>query len=116
MFQTGMSEGTYCDIISGDKWGSSCSGKSVKVGSDGTAYIELLSTEDDGVLAIYTGPPTPTHFLHNSLGFPDVLDFVVSGGIRRRLVLKSLAELDSDDNPVLVNLGRAVSFIDPRKT
>nr|CAD7437709.1 unnamed protein product [Timema bartmani] len=34
-------------------------------------------------------------------------------GIRRRLVLKSLAELDSDHNPVLVNLGRAVSFIDP---
>nr|CAD7409541.1 unnamed protein product [Timema cristinae] len=40
-------------------------------------------------------------------------DFVVSRGIRRRLVLKSLAELDSDHNPVLVNLGRAVSFIDP---
>nr|CAD7613071.1 unnamed protein product [Timema genevievae] len=55
MFQTGLSEGTYCDLISGDKSGSSCSGKSVKVGSDGTAYIELLSTEDDGVLAIYTG-------------------------------------------------------------
>nr|CAD7459207.1 unnamed protein product [Timema tahoe] len=33
-------------------------------------------------------------------------------GIKRRLVLKSLAELDSDHNPVLVNLGRAVSFID----
>nr|CAD7411082.1 unnamed protein product [Timema poppensis] len=44
---------------------------------------------------------------------PDVLDFVVSRGIRRRLVLKSLAELDSDHSPVLVNLGRAVSFIDP---
>nr|CAD7205557.1 unnamed protein product [Timema douglasi] len=53
--QTGLSEGTYCDLITGDKSGSSCSGKSVKVGSDGTAYIELLSSEDDGVLAIYTG-------------------------------------------------------------
>nr|CAD7434834.1 unnamed protein product [Timema monikensis] len=62
---------------------------------------------------VAAGPPTPTHFPFNPGYLPDVLDFVVSRGIRRRLVLKSLAELDSDHNPVLVNLGRAVSFIDP---
>nr|CAD7198333.1 unnamed protein product [Timema douglasi] len=56
---------------------------------------------------------TLTHFPFNPGFLPDVLDFVVSRGIRRRLVLKSLAELDSDHNPVLVNLGCAVSFIDP---
>ena len=30
-----------------------CTGKTVTVGDDGTAYIELLTTEDDGVLAIH---------------------------------------------------------------
>ncbi|CAG2058629.1 unnamed protein product [Timema podura] len=51
-------------------------------------------------------PPTPLP--QNPLGCPDFLDFAVSRGIRRRLVLNFLAELDLDHNPVLVNLGRAV--------
>nr|CAD7448940.1 unnamed protein product [Timema bartmani] len=60
---------------------------------------------------VASGLPTPTHLPHNPIGFPDVFDLVVSRVIRRRLVLKSLAELDSDHNPVLVNLGRAVFTI-----
>nr|CAD7409540.1 unnamed protein product [Timema cristinae] len=56
---------------------------------------------------------TPTYFPLNLIGFPDILDFVVSRGINGWLVLKSLAELDSDHNPVLVNLGRTLFFIDP---
>ena len=31
----------------------SCTGKTVTVNADGTAYIELLTSEDDGVLAIH---------------------------------------------------------------
>ncbi|KAK7873305.1 hypothetical protein R5R35_011364 [Gryllus longicercus] len=50
--QTGLPQGTYCDLISGLKSGSSCTGKSVTVGSDGKAYIEIKTSEDDGVLAI----------------------------------------------------------------
>ncbi|XP_049852580.1 alpha-amylase 1-like [Schistocerca gregaria] len=53
--QTGLAGGTYCDVISGEVSGSSCTGKSVTVNSDGTAYIEILVSEDDGVLAIHTG-------------------------------------------------------------
>ncbi|GLG97161.1 Alpha-amylase A [Gryllus bimaculatus] len=49
---TGLPQGTYCDLISGLKSGSSCTGKSVTVGSDGKAYIEIKTSEDDGVLAI----------------------------------------------------------------
>ncbi|GLG97164.1 uncharacterized protein GBIM_03981 [Gryllus bimaculatus] len=49
---TGLPQGTYCDLISGLKSGSSCTGNSVTVGSDGKAYIEIKTSEDDGVLAI----------------------------------------------------------------
>ncbi|XP_069700677.1 alpha-amylase-like [Periplaneta americana] len=51
--QTCLPAGTYCDIISGSKSNGSCTGKSVTVGSDGTGYIEILTSEDDGVLAIH---------------------------------------------------------------
>ncbi|GLH05681.1 Alpha-amylase [Gryllus bimaculatus] len=50
--QTGLPRGTYCDLISGYKQNGSCSGKSVTVNEDGTAYIQILSSEDNGMLAI----------------------------------------------------------------
>nr|CAD7396222.1 unnamed protein product [Timema poppensis] len=51
------------------------------------------------------GPPTLTPFPLNPIGFLDVLDFVVYRGIRRRLVLKSVAEFNSDHNLVLREVG-----------
>jgi len=51
--QTGLSAGTYCDIITGNKDGGSCTGASVTVNGDGTAYFEILTSADDGVLAIH---------------------------------------------------------------
>lgn len=51
--QTGLPAGTYCDVISGLKSGSSCTGKSIQVGSDGRANISIGSSEDDGVVAIH---------------------------------------------------------------
>ncbi|ALC40426.1 Amy-d [Drosophila busckii] len=51
--QTGLPAGTYCDVISGSKSGSSCTGKSVVVGSDGRANISIRQNEQDGVLAIH---------------------------------------------------------------
>ncbi|KAH8372746.1 hypothetical protein KR009_004293, partial [Drosophila setifemur] len=51
--QTGLPAGTYCDVISGSKSSSSCTGKSVVVGSDGRANIFIGRSEDDGVLAIH---------------------------------------------------------------
>lgn len=50
--QTCLPAGTYCDIISGDKNGSSCSGKSVIVANDGRADVHIGAKEYDGVLAI----------------------------------------------------------------
>ncbi|XP_037948725.1 alpha-amylase 1-like [Teleopsis dalmanni] len=51
--QTCLPAGTYCDVISGSKSGSSCTGKSVVVGSDGCATISITTNEEDGVLAIH---------------------------------------------------------------
>ena len=62
MFQTCLSPGTYCDIISGSKSNGTCTGKTVDVGSDGTAYIEILNNEEDGVLAIHAQVRTVSVF------------------------------------------------------
>nr|AAY23288.1 1,4-alpha-D-glucan glucanohydrolase precursor [Blattella germanica] len=51
--QTPLPAGLYCDITSGSKNGSSCTGKTVTVENDGTAYIQILSNEQDGVLALH---------------------------------------------------------------
>lgn len=51
--QTCLPAGTYCDVISGDKQGSNCTGKKVVVGSDGKGKIHIGAQEYDGVLAIH---------------------------------------------------------------
>lgn len=51
--QTGLPAGTYCDVITGGVVDGKCSGKSVQIGDDGTATIEILSNESEGVLALY---------------------------------------------------------------
>ncbi|XP_015513629.2 alpha-amylase isoform X1 [Neodiprion lecontei] len=51
--QTGLPAGTYCDVISGSLKDGRCTGKIITVNSDGTAYIEILNSEEDGVLAIH---------------------------------------------------------------
>ncbi|XP_067628768.1 alpha-amylase 4N-like [Eurosta solidaginis] len=53
MIQTCLAPGTYCDIISGEKYGSKCTGKKVIVGPDGRANISVGKNEFDGVLAIH---------------------------------------------------------------
>jgi alpha-amylase len=51
--QTALPAGEYCDVISGRKVAGKCTGKIVRVKDDGTAYIEILKDEKDGVLAIH---------------------------------------------------------------
>lgn len=51
--QTGLSAGTYCDVISGQKVGLSCSGPTVVVAADGLADINIASNHAYGVLAIH---------------------------------------------------------------
>lgn len=70
--QTCLAQGSYCDIISGRNEGGVCTGKTVNVGSDGTAYIEILTVEDDGVLAIHANvsilhefPLSVFYFIHS---------------------------------------------------
>ena len=63
MFQTCLPPGIYCDVISGSKIDSVCTGKTVTVASDGTAYIEILDSEEDGVLAIHVDVRTASEFI-----------------------------------------------------
>jgi alpha-amylase len=51
--QTCLPAGTYCDVISGGRSGSSCTGTSVVVGAGGMANIVLAGNAPDGVLAIH---------------------------------------------------------------
>jgi alpha-amylase len=52
-FQTGLSAGTYCDVVSGTKSGSSCTGKSISVDGSGWANINLPGNEEDGFQAYH---------------------------------------------------------------
>jgi len=52
---TCLPAGTYCDVISGTKSGSSCTGKRVDVNGDGYAQISISNNDEDGVLAIHIG-------------------------------------------------------------
>ncbi|KAK5645222.1 hypothetical protein RI129_006522 [Pyrocoelia pectoralis] len=53
--QTCLPAGIYCDVISGhlSTDSRSCTGKTVYVGSDGIALIEIKALGEDGVLAIH---------------------------------------------------------------
>jgi hypothetical protein len=63
MFQTCLSAGTYCDVISGSKLNGACTGKTVTVGSGGTANIVIMHNEEDGVLAIHVGVSIASDFI-----------------------------------------------------
>lgn len=52
-FQTCLSAGIYCDVISGGLFNGVCTGKVVKVRDGGWGRIRLMSTEEDGVLALH---------------------------------------------------------------
>lgn len=51
--QTKLPAGTYCDVISGDKVGNACTGRSAIVYADGRAEIILPANSLDGVFAIH---------------------------------------------------------------
>ncbi|XP_011263078.2 alpha-amylase 1 isoform X2 [Camponotus floridanus] len=50
---TCLPPGKYCDVISGRVKNNKCTGKTVEVGEDHKAYIEILTSEEDGVLAFH---------------------------------------------------------------
>ncbi|XP_055858833.1 alpha-amylase A-like isoform X2 [Episyrphus balteatus] len=52
---TCLPAGTYCDVITGNRSGDSCSGKQVVVDKDGSAQISISTADEDGVLAIHIG-------------------------------------------------------------
>lgn len=51
--QTGLPAGNYCDMATGVKVGSSCSGKTISVGSDGFAQFTLEGNSQEMFIAIH---------------------------------------------------------------
>ncbi len=51
--KSGMSSGSYCDIISGNKINGSCTGKVITVSNDGTIKIDISSDAEDPMIAIH---------------------------------------------------------------
>lgn len=51
-FQTGLPQGQYCDLITGNLQSGSCTGKTITVGSDGQAQISISNTDEDPMVAI----------------------------------------------------------------
>uniref|UniRef100_A0A4X1V6Q6 Alpha-amylase n=1 Tax=Sus scrofa TaxID=9823 RepID=A0A4X1V6Q6_PIG len=54
--QTGLPGGTYCDVISGDKVGNSCTGIKVYVSSDGTAQFSISNSAEIHLLQFMLNP------------------------------------------------------------
>ncbi|XP_063406038.1 alpha-amylase-like [Mytilus trossulus] len=52
---TGLPEGTYCDVISGEKDGETCTGTKVIVNNAGRAHFHIRSRSDDPMMAIHIG-------------------------------------------------------------
>ncbi|OQV22309.1 Alpha-amylase 2B [Hypsibius exemplaris] len=50
---TGFHTGIYCDVISGDKIGATCSGKRIEVKADGMADFLIGGQDEDPVVAIH---------------------------------------------------------------
>ncbi|ODM89150.1 Pancreatic alpha-amylase [Orchesella cincta] len=50
---TGLPAGQYCDVISGNKEGSSCTGKTITVNADGSVNLNIANTEEDPMVAIH---------------------------------------------------------------
>ncbi|XP_037083338.1 alpha-amylase 4N-like [Pollicipes pollicipes] len=51
--QTSLPAGSYCDVISGNKDGSGCTGKTITVGCDGKANISIGGGDEDPMVAIH---------------------------------------------------------------
>ncbi|XP_026327368.1 alpha-amylase 1-like isoform X3 [Hyposmocoma kahamanoa] len=56
VLQTGLPAGNYCDVITGSREGTSCSGNVITVDNDGRANIVIRANAEDAVLAAHVGP------------------------------------------------------------
>ncbi|OCT82945.1 hypothetical protein XELAEV_18025480mg [Xenopus laevis] len=50
---TGLPSGTYCDVISGQKEGSRCTGRQINVDGNGFARFQISNTDEDPFAAIH---------------------------------------------------------------
>ncbi len=53
--QTGLPQGQYCDIISGNLDQGRCTGKVITVQADGRTSVTISNSEEDPMIAIHLG-------------------------------------------------------------
>ncbi|KAJ9575442.1 hypothetical protein L9F63_007693, partial [Diploptera punctata] len=85
--QTGLPAGTYCDVITGEKSGSSCTGKTITVNSDGTANIEILNSDDEGVIAIHVEAKLKAVNILNQESNPNLARELETDGISAKVTM-----------------------------
>jgi alpha-amylase len=51
--KTSMAPGDYCDVISGNKKNSLCTGKIITIRPDGTIQVKIGNNEEDPIIAIH---------------------------------------------------------------
>lgn len=51
-FQTGLPQGQYCDLITGNLAQGNCTGKIITVQNDGQAQITVSNNDEDPMVAI----------------------------------------------------------------
>lgn len=52
---TGLPAGAYCDVISGNRIGNSCTGQTVTVESSNFAHFKISNFAEDPMVAIHSG-------------------------------------------------------------
>ena len=52
---TGLPQGSYCDVISGNYVNGKCTGTTVHVGANGHAHFNIAAISTDPVVAIHIG-------------------------------------------------------------
>ena len=58
---TGLPEGTYCDVISGNYEHGNCTGNFVQVDQKGQAHFTIDGQSDDPVVGIHIGESSMYH-------------------------------------------------------
>lgn len=86
-FQTGLPKGEYCDVITGENLGRTCTGSKVHVNENGFAHIYISNHAEDMHMSVHVGKevetnalsrrsctPPPYYILMNEISFVSVKD------------------------------------------
>lgn len=95
IIQTCLPAGTYCDVVTGERRGSKCVGKSVVVNEEGFARVFIEADSEDGVFAIHTGTASSLRyvlsFIFHKVDIERMLTSIYSNSCPRKSLKKLLS-------------------------